>query len=67
MTVHELIVLLQTKPQDIQVVYSCYSEYALLNAKDISIQALCLPRADGWVHDARPDKKTRNYLCFPGN
>ena len=31
------------------------------------IQKLCLPRADGWVANARPDKETQEYLCFPGN
>ena len=67
MTVRELIAILQTKPQDIQVVFSQFSEWALLEADQIEVQALCAPRGDGWVHDARPDKPTQDYLTFPGN
>jgi len=67
MTVRELIELLQTKPQDIPVAYAIYSEHCLLEADDIRIEALCEPRNDGWVADARPDKPTRDYLVFPGN
>lgn len=67
MTVKELIAILQTKPQDIQVVYRCYSEYSLLQAGDIGVAALCAPRVDGWVHDARPDKPKQDFLTLPGN
>lgn len=67
MTVRELIAILQSKPQDIQVAYRCYSEWALLEEKDIDVQALCGAREDGWVHDARPDKPTFDYLTLPGN
>ena len=67
MTVKELIELLQTKPQDLLVAYDLYSEQVLLEADDIRIKTLCEPRPDGWVHDKRPDKPTREYLIFPGN
>lgn len=67
MTVKELIEVLQSKPQHLQVAYRCYSEWCLLDAKDIDIESLCVPRSDGWVHDARPDKPTQDYLTLPGN
>lgn len=67
MTVRELIAILQTKPQDARVAYRCYSEWALLEAGDIRLQQLCGAREDGWVHDARPDKPTYEYLTLPGN
>jgi len=67
MKVHELITLLQTKPQDLQVGYQCYSEYAVLEADQIALQDLCEARPDGWIQDARPDKETTQYLIFPGN
>ena len=47
--------------------FCCFSEQLLLGADDIRIERLCLPREDGWVHDARPDKPTQDYLVFPGN
>lgn len=67
MTVADLIEFLKTQPQDLLVVYQCCSEFDLLEQKHISIKALCAPRADGWVPDARPDKPTQQYLAFPGN
>ncbi len=67
MTVAELITLLQSKPQDLQVAYALFSEYCLLEAKDIDVEHLCEPRPDGWVHSRRPDKPTQEYLVFPGN
>lgn len=67
MTVAELIAVLQTKPQDLQVVYHCYSEQCLLEAKEIIIKRLCEPRPDGWVQNARYDKPQQEYLTFPGN
>lgn len=67
MTVKELIAILQSKPQDIQVAYRCHSEWVLLQAKEIGVYALCAPRADGWVADARPDKPKQDYLTLPGN
>lgn len=67
MTVKELIAILQSKPQDLQIVYRCCSEFVLLEANDIDIMALCLPRNDGWVANKRPDKPKQDYLTFPGN
>ncbi len=64
MTVAELIVILQSKPQDLQVVYSQYSEYCLLEPDDVVIAAHCQPRPDGWVACRRPDKPTQNYLVL---
>jgi hypothetical protein len=67
MTVSELIVYLQTKPQDLQVAYDIYSEHSLLEAKEIKIVEACLPRPDGWIQNKRPDMPTQTYLLFPGN
>jgi hypothetical protein len=67
MTVAELIAQLQTEPQDLQVIFRCYSEYCLLEAKHIKITAQCEARPDGWVACARPDKTAQLYLTFPGN
>jgi hypothetical protein len=67
MTVSELIVLLQAQPQDIQVAYSIYSEYCLLETKDIEVKNLTAARPDGWVHRARPDMPQQEYLLFPGH
>lgn len=67
MTVNDLIKFLQTKPGDLPVAYRIYSEQALLEEQDISIEDLCEPRPDGWVHHERPDKPTIKYLVFPGN
>ncbi len=67
MTVKELIDILQGKPQNLQVAYRIYSEYCLLEPDDIGMRLLCAPRPDGWVHDARPDKPTQDYLVLPGN
>lgn len=67
MTVKELIEYLQKQPQDIQVVYSLFSEQCLMELKDIEIEELGEPRPDGWVHNKRPDKPTQTYLVFPGN
>jgi len=65
MTVKEFIAILQSKPQELQVVYRCFSEYCLLEAEKIDVRPLCIPRADGWVHDKRPDKQTQDYLVLP--
>lgn len=67
MTVAELIQLLQSKPQDLLVVYHCYSEQVLLETNDIMLSEGCIPRKDGWVEDKRPDKPVQKYLSFPGN
>jgi hypothetical protein len=67
MTVRELIELLKTYPQDLDVAYRLYSENCLLEVESIRIETLCEPREDGWVPNRRPDKPTRDYLLFPGN
>lgn len=67
MNVAELIDLLKTQPQDLQVIYLCYSEAVLLEAEDIYVGEACEPRLDGWVQNKRPDMPTRKYLVFPGN
>lgn len=66
-TVADLIQFLQTKPPALPVAYRKHSEQLLLELDDIATEALCEPRTDGWIHDARPDKPTRDYLVFPGN
>ena len=67
MNVAELIELLQTQPQDLQVAYCIYSEQCLLEAGDISFLKACVARPDGWIQDKRPDKPTQDYLLLPGN
>ena len=67
MTVTELIVLLAGYPGEMQVAYQKYSEQCLLEPSDLEIRRACESRADGWVHDERPDKPSCNYLVFPGN
>ena len=67
MTVSELIDFLKTQPQDLQVCYGLFSEQCLLRTEQIELLTACDARPDGWVEDARPDKPTRTYLCFPGN
>lgn len=67
MKVSELVAVLQKYPQDIQVAYRMCSEQLLLDAEDIKLVELCEPRADGWIHSARPDKPKQTYLLFPGN
>ena len=67
MTVADLIVFLQTQPQDLMVAYQMFSEQSLLEANEIAIIEACVPRHDGWVHHKRPDKPTQKYLLFPGN
>ena len=67
MIVSELIQLLQTFPQDLPVAYDLHSEQCLMEPGDIRTENLCLPRADGWVPNKRPDKPTQTYLVFPGN
>jgi hypothetical protein len=67
MKVKELVALLQQFPQDLPVAYQRYSEYVLLEAKEITTQPMCHPRPDGWIHEARPDMPSRKYLVLPGN
>lgn len=67
MTVAELIVFLQTQPQDLPVAYECYSEQCLLRVDQIRIYEGCAPRQDGWIHKNRPDMPRQKYLLLPGN
>lgn len=67
MTVAELIDFLKTRPQHLPVAYRCCSEQLLLEAKDIQVAYLCLPRADGWIQNARPGMPKQKYLLLPGN
>lgn len=67
MTVKDLIEHLQAMPQDLPVIYQRYSEYRLLDKRDISVEEQCTLRSDGWVHRFRPDKPKQLYLVFPGN
>lgn len=67
MTVAELIETLKTFPPDLPVVYQCCSEYNTLEAHQLTVDELCQPRPDGWVHEKRPDKPSIKYLAFPGN
>ena len=67
MTVAELIEFLKTQPQDLPVAYQYCSDYSLLEAKDIYIEKLSLPRNDGYIAAGRPDRGKQEYLVFPGN
>lgn len=67
MNVAELIAILQTKPQDMQVAYCMYSEHCVLDSEDIRIIEACEPRPDGWIQNKRPDMPTQAYVLFPGN
>lgn len=67
MNVSELIEFLKTQRQDLQVIYQCCSENALLETKDIYVGEACEPRPDGWVANQRTDKPTKTYLVLPGN
>jgi len=66
-TVSDLIDFLKNQRQDLPVAYRCFSEFVLMEVSEIEISELCHPRADGWVHDNRPDKPTMEYIVFPGN
>lgn len=67
MTVEDLIIVLQTYPQHLPVAYVKFSEYSLLEAREIDVESLCQPRDDGWIQRARPDMPAQQYLVFPGN
>lgn len=67
MTVRDLIKFLRKQPQNIPVVFKCFSEQCLLESKDIQVKGLCVARPDGWVQNARPDMESIDYLVFPGN
>ena len=63
-TVAAMIEYLKSLPQDMKIVKSEWSEHVLLEAKNFSIDELCVARPDGWVHEARPDKETERYLVI---
>ena len=67
MTVREVIEILQKQPQDIQVAYGIFSEQCILEEGDIKVVECCLPRADGWIQDKRPDMESQPYLLLPGH
>tara|TARA_R110000850_G_scaffold404_3_gene2296 strand:- start:647 stop:850 length:204 start_codon:yes stop_codon:yes gene_type:complete len=67
MKVKELIEFLKTQPQELPVCFRLCSEQCMLEVSDISIEKLCEARPDGWVENERPDKKSIDYLVFPGN
>lgn len=67
MTVKELIEILKTQPQDIQVCYMFRSDYSLLQSEELEIKKLCFPRTDNYIENNRPDKPTQDYLVLPGN
>lgn len=67
MTVSELVELLKTYPQDLQVGYCKHSEHILLESDDISIKRLTVPREDGWIQNLREDMPSQVYLILPGN
>jgi hypothetical protein len=67
MNVKQLVEYLEKQPQHLPVVYRLFSEHCLLEEKDIRQEKLCQARDDGWVHDARPDKPSQQYLVLPGN
>ncbi len=50
-----------------KVAYCQYSEFVLLNNKDIKVIKACEPREDDWVQRERPDKKCEDYIVLPGN
>jgi hypothetical protein len=67
MQVKELIELLKTYPEGLEIVYQQYSEHCLMDPRDITIETLSTVRPDGWVHDKRPDRPRQQYVVFPGN
>lgn len=67
MTVGDLIKALGKFDKDALVCYRCCSEKCLLEPDDMEEQMLVEPRPDGWVANARPDKKLVKYVVFPGN
>lgn len=64
LTVARLVELLLTKPQDLLVVHSLYSENCVLEANDVQLFVGCPVREDGWVPNVRPDKPRQEYLSI---
>lgn len=67
MTNAELILHLQTLPQEAIVIYSCCSETTMMEQEQVHTYEACAPRADGWVQNERLDMPKQTYIYFPGN
>lgn len=67
MKVKELIEYLKTFNQELPVAVEKFSEQLLLEKSHLSVESLCLPRPDGWIGNARPDKPLQEYLTIEGN
>lgn len=71
MTVGDLKELIKDCPDDMQIVYRCYSDLAILEQEEVE-QIQAVPR-DGWCMRTHPTMSeenkaaTRTYLLFPGN
>lgn len=64
MKVRELIAELSYFDPELEVVYSLYSEYTILDGGELKVLTACQPRHDGWVHARRPDQPTQTYLLL---
>lgn len=65
MNVSEFITLLQTHPQDMQVVRVFDVDYMIMDQDDFGILEACEPRADGYVRGKswqKPDELLQKYL-----
>lgn len=67
LTVGKLKKLLDQYEDDTKIAFSQYSEYAIMEEIDITLEQGCPARPDGWIQRARPDIKSEMYLVFPGN
>jgi hypothetical protein len=67
MKVKELVELLNKIDPEMIVCYELFSERCVLTPEELKIVDACIARPDGWIQNARPDKETQKYLCFPGN
>lgn len=64
MKVKDLIAQLQTYDPEMLVISSLHSEYILLSDLSVDLGKAQPPRPDGWVHRARPDKPTQDYIII---
>lgn len=71
MNVGELKKLLEQYPDDMEILYCCYSDYALMDADEVAtVQAVM---KDGWAMRSHRTMSVENklqektYLLFPGN
>ena len=62
MKVSDLVTLLLTLPQDIEVIVPQWSESRLLGPSGVAVVTRRSARTDGWVHDERPDKERQTFL-----